>query len=494
MKRIFSLPMLLVSLLVLPACTGISIVNVEPSTLICDGCGKTFVGDADYSKELARDEEIMSALGIDLYSFYCPDCRNEYAASAIAYHFVSEDDLARLEAYDAGAEMTDENITILMSTNLDQYYITKDNLTGLYGIYDISEKKWVADPEFSLIDTYNSEGIALAQKDGFYGFINQMGNTIVSFQFVEADPFVNGLARVYMNKWGVIDSTGTFIVEPMYEEISILDNNYISICDGNLYGLCDSSGAIIIEINYLENFKFTSSRIYACKRVDSYGSWYEIFDYEGNSLMNTIPAENTLYVSYPNNGVHIVCFNYPKMDENFYYAYDENFHAIFGEACGYISDFSSFGYAVVIPVPSATRTWTGWEREEEGQFVIDKEGNRICQLPNIPSWDTRYSKGGGEVLYTYSYYVNQYYAIAVTHGGGGYLINLQSLEYSDWKSIVPFEDSNCVAVKDKNTELWSLYDGTTLVDSNCTNIKYSGAGMELHFKLYHGNEYIEYPF
>lgn len=324
-----------------------------------------------------------------------------------------------------------------------------------------------------------------------------MGNTVIGFQFIEADSFINGLARVCMNKRGIIDTNGTFVIDPIYEEVSILENNFISIYNGERYGLCNSSGAIIIDLNYLDGFKFTSSRIYACVFIDNYRPWYEIFDYDGNSLMDSIPTKDVLYVSYPDNNTHLVCFRNQKVKENFFCAYDEAFNPIFKEACGYISDFSSFGYAVVIPTPSATRTWTRWEVDEEGLFVIDRSGVRICQLPDLPFYDSQYSDRDGTYKYRYDYYVNDYYVIATDttnrESRSGYLINLQTLEYSEWKTVAPIKDSNYIGVQDENTELWGLYDGADLVDTDCTKIEYFGVGAETHFNLYHGGEYTTYP-
>ncbi|MBD5134127.1 MAG: WG repeat-containing protein [Clostridiales bacterium] len=491
MKRLFTLLILLIILLMLPACT-------KHSALICDRCGIAFEGDDDYSKQLARDEEIRSALGIDLYRFYCPDCQDELGfGTAISYCLMSEEDLARLEAYDAGIEVVstpqiDENVVLLQSTNTDPYYVARDIITGLYGIYDVSNNAWEGEPVFSDIGTFDSDEIALAKKNDFYGYIDPKGNTVIGFQFLEADSFFNGVARVCINKWGVIDTTGAFVIDPMYEGITVYENNYISIYDGEGYGLCNPNGEIIIEPKFLEGFKFSLSRIYACTRIDSQRSWYKLFDYEGNSLMDAFTTENVQYVSYPYDGTHIVCYEHAESGLNFYYVHDENLNILFGDACGYISDFSSFGYAVVLPTPSVTRSWTNWELDVEGIFVIDKAGTRICQLPDLPSYDTRYSRGGGEWRYNYDFYVNEYCTIAM-NDSSGYLINLQTLECSQWKRAIPIEDSNYVMVQDKNTELWSFYDGNNLIEANCTNIKYSDSGMSSQFKLYHGDEYIIYP-
>ena len=190
--------------------------------------------------------------------------------------------------------------------------------------------------------------------------------------------------------------------------------------------------------------------------------------------------------------MQILCYKLQEIDNKFYNVLDENLNVIFGDGCAYISEFSSFGYAVAISTPTYSISWGNVELNYEGLFVIDKSGTRVCHLPNLPSYDTQYSSGGSEWRYTYDFYVNEYCAIAMG-GSSGYLINLQTLEYSQWKRIVPLKDSNYVMVQDKNTELWSLYNGDNLIEDNCTNIEYSDSGINSQFKLYHGNEYILYP-
>src|SRR4029079_16166404 len=67
-------------------------------------------------------------------------------------------------------------------------------------------------PEFDL--TFNfSEGLALVEKDGKYGFINQAGEMTIEPQFYDAKDFHNGLARVSYARdgWGYIDKSGRFV-------------------------------------------------------------------------------------------------------------------------------------------------------------------------------------------------------------------------------------------------------------------------------------------
>lgn len=485
MPRIIPLLLVILIAVSLSAC-------VKRSTLICDSCGKTFEGDADYSKQLEENEEIQSALNIRLYSFYCSDCRRD-GESAIAAHLLSPEEVEILRAYREGKAESpsynvDSTITIVEPTGMEPYYIAVENLSNLYGIYDTENANWALEPTLLFIDSYNSTAIAMAKRDNYYGYIDQTGNTVIGFQFSDAQSFdERGFAPVCMNKWGVINKEGNFIIEPIYEDISFLDN-FINVFNGEWYGLYDFEGNQIIEAKYLEGFKFTPSRIYACVRIDSYGTWYKIYDYDGNSLMDTLPWSNALYVSYPYNGMHKVCHSYndPLSDARPYLLCDEEFQLLYtdhNESCALISDFSTFGYAVVIPAKAGG----SYRFEVIGLFVIDYTGTQICQLPDLPNYASY--RGNAQYYLEYEYYVNQYFAIAKNNGGdGSYLINLQTLECSEWKRIVPLEGTNYICVQDENTELWSLYDKDEVVDNNCTNITYNGET----FHLIHGGETTTY--
>ncbi len=93
-------------------------------------------------------------------------------------------------------------------------------VTAQYGF--INEKgKWVITPQFSAADQF-SEGKARVQKNGKWGYINKKGATIIETQFSLCYNFSEGLAPVSLknNLWGLIDSSGKFVLQPMYYDIT----------------------------------------------------------------------------------------------------------------------------------------------------------------------------------------------------------------------------------------------------------------------------------
>lgn len=488
MKRILLLLLATVLVVFLSACG-------KRSELICDSCGVSFLGDADYSEQLKEDAELQEALGIDLYSFYCPDCRNEYAATALAVSFLTEEEYERLTAYRAGETVfsssnIDDNITIVEPTGTEPYYVALDELSGLYGIYDISVGDWETNPIFSVINTYDSDGMALAQKDGYYGYINQIGGTVIGFQFKDAYPFnEKGCAVVRMNQVGVIDRVGTFIIEPMYQEITCCDN-FIQVCDGRYYGLYNYEGDIVIAPEYKAEFLFIENYIYVLKN----DRWYEVFDYDGNALLSSLRGvmakdvalsswvgENELVdgVSLPTHGIHVCHYSDSSTQFSYYRLFDSNLTLLKEQDYAYIAPFNELGYAAAVPCEFKATQFGYPTMDEKGDWIgINSDGMHFVDLPDI--------KGlyyGGDQYWGYKYlYINDYYGYAKWDGET--LINISTGDVTRWKTIEPFDGTNYIIAQNDSTGLWTLFDGDIIVDSTCTEIAYDGDA----FYLTHGGE------
>ena len=88
-----------------------------------------------------------------------------------------------------------------------------------------------------------------------YGYINKYGEIKIKPQFYLADPFHNGYAIVTNKeeKHGVIDKTGKFIIDPIYDAIWEIDNNlwgkWIVKREEGPYAVISKDGEIIFEEN-----------------------------------------------------------------------------------------------------------------------------------------------------------------------------------------------------------------------------------------------------
>ena len=387
---------------------------------------------------------------------------------------------------------TDDSITIVGPTGMEPYYIAIENTTDLYGIYDVMNEGWILEPTLLFIDTYDSAGMAMAQQGDYYGYIDQEGNTVIGFQFGEAQSFnERNFAPVRMNHFGVIDRMGNFIIEPMYDGISY-NSDFIKVYNGK-YGLYDHEGNLIIAPEYDNDFIFDDQFIYTKAYHNNYGDWYFLFDYTGDpkldSLKWAITEDKNLFseigrgeivegVSIIQEGVLICDYCDSGRYESYYRLFDENLSLIIEQDYAFISPFNSFGYAAALPCDFARKVNALSKINDGNWIVIDTKGNVIADLPDMTG-DSHVDIGYHGWRYLYA---NGYYAYAKWDGEA--LVNIATGDITRWEAIEPFDGTYCIIAQNESTGLWTLFDRDNIVDSTCTDIIFDGEA----FQLIHGGE------
>ncbi len=97
--------------------------------------------------------------------------------------------------------------------------------------------------------------------EGFWGYIDKNGRTVIDFKFHQAQPFSFGLAAVCEDKlWGVIDERGNYVIEPEWDNFATLycahqdyaagnaafsEEGVAAARKGDYWALIDSEGNII---------------------------------------------------------------------------------------------------------------------------------------------------------------------------------------------------------------------------------------------------------
>lgn len=106
-----------------------------------------------------------------------------------------------------------------------------------------------------------SEGLAAVIKEGLISFINEQGEQAfpATFPFRYDDDhadyafqFHNGLCVMisWDHKWGLINTRGEWVVEPIYTEINKPHLGYRIVYDGNHYALLTASGQTALPLEY----------------------------------------------------------------------------------------------------------------------------------------------------------------------------------------------------------------------------------------------------
>ena len=106
-----------------------------------------------------------------------------------------------------------------------------------------------------------SEGYAAVYKEGLVSFINKSGEQAFPTTFsIRYDlnfddiafQFHNGLCimRTMDGKWGLINTQGEWVIEPIYNEIDAPYHGYRRIYDGKHYGLLAEDGSLALPMVY----------------------------------------------------------------------------------------------------------------------------------------------------------------------------------------------------------------------------------------------------
>ena len=113
--------------------------------------------------------------------------------------------------------------------------------------------------------------VPFAQNNGFdatYGYKDQAGNSVIEPQFKRVEPFFeSGVAPVVelTGKTGLIDKTGSYIVEPQWDYISYNEDLFIgSQYENNISALFDKNGKMLFQIEgYIADYSEGLSPFYS---------------------------------------------------------------------------------------------------------------------------------------------------------------------------------------------------------------------------------------
>lgn len=204
---------------------------------VVDAEGSLYFINADNEKKLAvYDEEDMEVVGIINEDRYPVKIGNEY------YYCNADGELvlgpyAKASSYNFGkaAVLLEEGWTFIdtegniltentyLNVMLDKKCIAFRNGRAFVetdqGILMIDENFLpVGEEVYDAAVPFYDTSYAAVEKDGKWGFIDNMGNISVSFDYDEADSFSNGLAAVRdEEKWGYINQKGEMAIAPCFE-------------------------------------------------------------------------------------------------------------------------------------------------------------------------------------------------------------------------------------------------------------------------------------
>lgn len=150
---------------------------------------------------------------------------------------------------------------------------TFNNVTSDHKIeaqFDIAGGDWQItwlDKEFRVAGDF-SEGLALVEDEGGYGYINTLGELVIppDHDYMPVYDFNGGRAVVFKDeKYGCIDTSGTLVVPCIYDRISYVGDKMLEVVMDNKYGAINSSGELFVPCIYDQLVFFSDGMILAEK-------------------------------------------------------------------------------------------------------------------------------------------------------------------------------------------------------------------------------------
>ena len=183
--------------------------------------------------------------------------------------------------------------------------VIDDKNKELYEGYDKIEAIQNVDSDGNLFYEKNTFKVS---KNSKYGLINFNGKELLPCEYDEIYPIKNisnSFITIKDNKKGLVDSTGSIIIENLYSDIQALgkkyENGYIVKNDSSKYGIINYNKKQVLECKYTEIAHIYGNNTYVVKEN---GNW-EVIDESGNVLLkdkfDEIVSIDNSYVIIKNN-------------------------------------------------------------------------------------------------------------------------------------------------------------------------------------------------
>ncbi len=115
-------------------------------------------------------------------------------------------------------------------------------------------------PQYESLSLF-SEGLALAMKNGQYGYVDKLNNVVIPFQFDFATDFIAGRAIVEVGgKSGVINRSGKFILPLEFIDLGQYSEGLIYGSKDSMYAYYDIYGRKVISERFTDVFPFSKGR------------------------------------------------------------------------------------------------------------------------------------------------------------------------------------------------------------------------------------------
>lgn len=173
-----------------------------------------------------------------------------------------------------------------------------------FGFIDANTGKVAIDAQYEKVGNF-SEGVAAVVKKGKVGFINSCNKVVIPFNFddisdaesMDGVRFKDGHCKMIakLGCCGIINRQGQWVVEPVYEEMQMLDNAKCIVKQNDKYGMLNEKLQLSLPIEYdnIEPAKGKDNGLLLSK--DGY-KWQ--IDFEGSVIHPFVCDGTTMPLAY----------------------------------------------------------------------------------------------------------------------------------------------------------------------------------------------------
>jgi hypothetical protein len=131
--------------------------------------------------------------------------------------------------------------------------------------------KQVIPAAYSAVSYFSEGKCAVMNSTGAWGYINKNGGVAIEYLFENGQPFFNGKAKVASRgKWGVIGTTGKFILPPAYTDLDV-DGDLFLVKKQDKWGWINGSGDVVIPFQFTDAYPFKGNKYAPVKSGDKWG-------------------------------------------------------------------------------------------------------------------------------------------------------------------------------------------------------------------------------
>lgn len=146
----------------------------------------------------------------------------------------------------AGSEVFPVNYEAIYDEG-NKINVKKDGILHTY--HYTENNQLIKYKEFDAIYKFK-DGLALAVRNGKFGYIDSAGREIVPIQYDYVWNFINNLAAMKIeDKYGVVGTDGKEVIKPQFENLYNYGHHFVAQKDG-MWGILDTTGTVRYDFKY----------------------------------------------------------------------------------------------------------------------------------------------------------------------------------------------------------------------------------------------------